>query len=258
MRIATWNVNSVKARLPYLLDWLATREPDVVCLQELKVPDDKFPHDALEAMGYQAHAHGQPRWNGVAVLCRRPGEVTQVGLPGAEDQGARLVTVTLDDLTITSVYVPNGKSVDHPDFALKLDWLAQLDTHLRDRHRDDGAMVVAGDFNVTCGDADTHDPEGLRGHIFHTDLEREAMAQLVDGGLTDLYRHVHPDGAMFSWWDYRGGGFHRNLGLRIDLLLASEALLPRVQEVWTDRDFRKKRDGQTPSDHAPVIADLTD
>lgn len=258
MRIATWNVNSVKARLPYLLDWLATREPDVLCLQELKVPDDKFPHEAIEAAGYHAQIHGQPRWNGVAVLCRRPAEITQVGLPGAEEQGARLLTVTLDDLVITSVYVPNGKSVEHADFDMKLAWLAKLDTYLRDSQRSDRAMVVAGDFNVTCGDADTHDPEGLEGRIFHTDQERAAMAQLMDGGLTDLYRHRHPDGPMFSWWDYRGGGFHRNLGLRIDLLLASSPLLPRVQDVRTDRDFRKKRDGQTPSDHAPVVADLAD
>jgi len=258
VRIASWNVNSVKARLPYLLDWLATRTPDLVCLQELKVPDEKFPHDELAAVGYHAHVHGQPRWNGVAVLCRHPGEVSQVGLPGAEEHGARLITVVLDGLSLTSVYVPNGKTLDHADFAMKLQWLATLDDYLDQARREADALVVAGDFNVTCGDGDTHDPEGLRGQIFHSEPERAAMAKLLDAGLTDLYRHVHPEGRMFSWWDYRGGGFHRNLGLRIDLLLASPAVVARVQDVWTDRDFRKKRAGQTPSDHAPVIADLAD
>ncbi|RLB65634.1 MAG: exodeoxyribonuclease III [Deltaproteobacteria bacterium] len=258
MRIATWNVNSVKARLPYLLDWLATREPDVVCLQELKTPDEKFPRPELAEAGYHAYVHGQPRWNGVAVLSRQPGTMTQAGLPGAADHGARLITVTIDELSVTSVYVPNGKHLQHADFAMKLAWLSSLVDYLSDSLKGGGAVVVAGDFNVTCSDADTHDAEGLRDHIFHSAEERAAMTKLVDSGLVDLYRETNPEGGMFSWWDYRGGGFHRNLGLRIDLLMASPTILQSVQEVWTDRDFRKKRDGQTPSDHAPVIADLKD
>jgi exodeoxyribonuclease-3 len=258
VRIATWNVNSVKARLPYLLDWLGTREPDLVCLQELKLPDDKFPHAELAEAGYHAYVHGQPRWNGVAVLSRRVGEVTQIGLPGAEDHGARLITVTIDDLSMTSVYVPNGKQLDHPDFAMKLTWLNTLADHVSSSVSGSPSVVVAGDFNVTRSDADTHDPEGLRGAIFHTEEERAALARLADLGLEDLYRKTNPEGRMFSWWDYRGGGFHRNLGLRIDFLMASPAVLQSAQKVWTDRDFRKKRDGQTASDHAPVIADLDD
>ena len=164
--------------------------------------------------------------------------------------------MTIDDWSITSVYVPNGKHLEHADFGMKLTWFRKLRDYVCDALDVGGSVVVAGDYNVACGDADTHDPEGLRGSIFHTEQERAAMAKLEDCGLEDLYRKTNPEGRMFSWWDYRGGGFHRNLGLRIDLLMASPPVLQSVQKVWTDRDFRKKRGGQTPSDHAPVIADL--
>ncbi len=261
MRIATFNVNSIKARLAYVLHWLDARQPDVVCLQELKVESDKFPFAELEQAGYRAFVHGQKRWNGVAVLCRQPAQLAQLaqcGLPGGEDAGARLLTVRLESLTVTSVYVPNGKTIAHADFELKLDWLRTLAEHLRETLDPAVPAIIGGDFNVVHRDLDSHDPERLRGQIFHTAAERERIDALLDLGLVDLYRELNPEGPAFSWWDYRGGGFHRNLGLRIDLLLASRALVERAERVWTDRDYRKKKDGETASDHAPVVVDLHD
>jgi len=256
VRLATFNVNSIKARLPYVLHWLGARQPDVVCLQELKVESDKFPFEQLEQAGYYAQVHGQKRWNGVAVLTREPAELVQAGLPGSDAAGARLVTVRLRGMTVTSVYVPNGKAVGHADFEMKLDWLRALAAHLRANHDPAVPMVIGGDFNVVHRDADSHDPDRLQGQIFHTAAERACIDALLQLGLVDLYRALHPEGRMFSWWDYRAGAFHKNLGLRIDLLLASRALLERAEQVWTDRDYRKKKDGQTASDHAPVVVDF--
>lgn len=256
MRIATWNVNSVHARLEVLRHWLEARSPDVVCLQELKVPNDRFPFDAIRAAGYHAIAHGEPRYNGVAVLTKAEARAVQVGLPGMEDFGARLVTAALDAWTISSVYVPNGKSIDHPDYARKLTWMKHLRDHLR-ASLDPGALVlVAGDFNVTPTDLDTCDADGLRGQIHHSEPERAALQGLIDDGLADLVRLAHPGKRMFTWWDYRAGSFHRDLGLRLDLLLGTHAVAEHLRDAWVDRDYRKKLLGQTPSDHAPVVVDL--
>ena len=256
MRIATWNVNSVQARLPYVLAWLGERQPDVVCLQELKTEGESFPHQAFQAAGYQAHVHGQRQWNGVAVLCRQPGELRQLGLPGAEAAGSRLVTVEVAGWQVTSVYVPNGKALDHPDYQRKLQWLERLADHLAASADFGREVVVAGDYNVTPSDLDTFDPDGLRGQIHHSAAERAAIARLRDLGLRDLLRDKHADARAYSWWDYRAGSFHRNRGLRIDLLLASASVAAAVDDVWVDRDWRKKRDELTPSDHAPVVVDL--
>ncbi len=259
MRIATWNVNSIKARLPFVLHWLDARKPDVVCIQELKVDDDKFPHAELRERGYHALLHAQPTWNGVAVLSREPAEVLQSGLPGAEDAGARLVTARVGELTACSVYVPNGKTVSHADYQLKLDFMRTLDDYVM-ANLDTGQLtLVAGDFNITPHDRDAWapPPEGMRSEsIFHTERERKLLHELIDHGYGDTYRQIEPDGTMFSWWDYRGGCFHKNQGLRIDLLLASKPLLERTEKVWVDRDYRKKKDGHKPSDHAPVIMDI--
>lgn len=258
MRIATWNVNSIKARLRYVLGWLEQRQPDLVCLQELKVADDKFPFEAFAGAGYHAAVHGQPQYNGVAVLTRGAAPtVLERGLPGAEAAGARLLTVRYGELTAASVYVPNGKHLEHEDYAVKLDFLARLRAYVEqswDLAR--GRYVLGGDFNLVPDDRDTHDPERLGGSLHHSQAERARLGALTELGLQDLYRVKNPDGRMFSWWDYRAGAFHKNLGLRIDLLLASRALAEAVGEVWIDRDYRKKQQGETPSDHAPVIAEL--
>jgi exodeoxyribonuclease-3 len=192
----------------------------------------------------------------VAVLSREPSSLSQLGLPLAEAAGSRLVTARLGSWTVSSVYVPNGKALDHGDYRAKLEWLAQLGAHLRATHDPGRNVVVAGDFNVTPSDVDTYDPDGLRGQIHHSEPERHALGALLAFGLRDLQRERHGTEQAFSWWDYRAGSFHRNLGLRIDLLLGSPSVAESLVDVWVDRDWRKKRAELTPSDHAPVIADL--
>lgn len=256
MRIATWNVNSLNARLDYLLDFLATRAPDVLCVQELKLADDAFPWVDVEAAGYHAVVHGQKSWNGVAVLAKSQPKLLEAGLPGQAGAGARVVTAEVDGLSVTSVYVPNGKEVGHADFPMKIAWLAALADYAEALTRGDLPVVVGGDFNLCPGDLDSWDPAGFAGHIFHTDAERGAYRRLLDAGLVDVFRAANPSDPGYSWWDYRAGAFHKGMGLRIDLLLASPSLAAAVGEVSVDRDFRKKREGRTPSDHAPVVADL--
>lgn len=258
MRIATFNVNSINARLTFLLEWLAARGPDIVCLQELKLTTEAFPYEALAQAGYHTYAHGQKSWNGVAVLSRTPGELVCAGLPEAEASGARFVQVVVGELTVASVYVPNGKTVAHADYAMKLEFLAKLAAHLRETLGRKSRVVVGGDFNVAHTDADSHSPQTFEGTIFHTEQERRALDAFTQAGLVDLYRARYPEGREYSWWDYRAGGFHRNHGLRIDLLYGDRAIAETAREVFTDREFRKKREGLTPSDHAPVIADLDD
>jgi exodeoxyribonuclease-3 len=256
MRIATWNINGLRARLDFVLHWLRARQPDVVGLQELKLTDEQFPTDVFEAEGYSVVSHGQKAWNGVAILSRKPAELEQRGLPGQEDFGARLVTARVEDLHFSTVYCPNGKSIDHDDYAKKLAWYDSLADYLAEQWDAGEPAVLCGDFNICRAALDSFDEEKSVGHIFHTDLERARMQRLLDWGLVDVFREKHPDLKAFSWWDYRGGAFHRGLGLRIDLLLATPSALARVRSVEIDRDYRKKKDGLTASDHAPVFADL--
>ncbi|MBX3705938.1 MAG: exodeoxyribonuclease III [Pseudomonadales bacterium] len=258
MRIATWNINGLKARLDYLCLWLAERRPDVVGLQELKTEDAQFPHARFAELGYVAHVHGEKAWNGVAVLSRGEAEVFQRGLPGQEALGARLIGVRVAGLDFTTVYCPNGKTLAHVDYQRKLDWFEALAAYWAERHAPDRATVLCGDFNVVPHATDSWRGADGDGEIFHTTLERERFATLLALGLIDLYRDRHPEGRAYSWWDYRGGSFHRGHGLRIDTLLGSEAVRRRVVEVVIDRDFRKKQGELTPSDHAPVYADLSD
>lgn len=256
MRIATWNINGLRARQAFILHWLAERQPDLVGLQELKITDEDFPHEVFAAAGYQAVTHGQKAWNGVAILSRSPVRVTQTGLPGQEVLGARLLSADLDDLSFTSVYVPNGKDVLHEDFSRKLAWLDALLAYLQARANADRAVILCGDFNVCPSAMDSWNEEGLHGQIFHTDDERLRFQRLLDWGLTDIYRGLFPDGQAFSWWDYRGGAFHKKQGLRIDFLLATPGVMARVRSLEIDREYRKKKAGLTPSDHAPVFVDL--
>lgn len=259
MKLATWNVNGMKARLDFMKLWLEDRAPDVVGLQELKLTDDAFPHEFFAELGYSALTHGQKSWNGVAVLSKRPMEVVERGLPGQEDFGARLITVRIDDgtaegLRFTTLYCPNGKTLEHGDYPAKLGWFDTLAGHLAGAG--DGPALLCGDFNIVPEPLDSWLGEGGDGRLFHTEAERARMAALFELGFTDLYRHLHPGEQTFSWWDYRGGAFHRKQGLRIDLVLGSQAVVDRLVSAGTDRDYRKKQDGLTASDHAPVIVRL--
>jgi exodeoxyribonuclease III len=256
MRIATWNVNGLRARLDFFLAWLRERQPDVVAVQELKLEDEQFPRDELASLGYGAVVHGQKAWNGVAVVARGDVRALRSGLPGQEEHGARLVTAELPGLVFTSVYVPNGKSVDHADFPGKLAWLDALAAHLAATVRPGDAAVVAGDFNVVPAPIDGWNEARFAGQVFHTDAERARFRSLADAGFHDLFREAHPDAAEFSWWDYRGGAFHRKQGLRIDFLLGTDAVRRRLRKVEIDREWRKKHEGLIPSDHAPVVAEL--
>ena len=256
MRVATWNVNGLRARLEFVLHWLRERRPDLVGLQEIKLSDEQFPHAEFEAAGYRVMTHGQKAWNGVAIASREPAELVQRGLPGQEELGARLLTARLGDLTFTTAYVPNGKSLDHEDFARKLAWLDALAAHLAECHPPEARGVLCGDFNVCPAPLDSWNEPQLRGSIFHTEHERARFQRLLDWGLVDLFRARFPDTQAFSWWDYRGGAFHRKQGLRIDFLLATRSVEARVRSVEIDREYRKKKQGLTPSDHAPVLADL--
>jgi len=262
LQIATWNINGLRARLDYILLWLKERRPDVVGLQELKMEDGKFPHADFEALGYTAVTHGQKSWNGVAILSRPPIELIEAGLPGQEEFGSRLIRARIgvgdSALDFTTLYCPNGKNTDHDDFRRKLAWFDALRDWAADYVQSDSRAVLCGDFNIVPTALDSWNEEEFAGLIFHTPEERARMAAVIDVGLTDLYREREPDTQAFSWWDYRGGSFHRKRGLRIDFMLGTRAVVEGLRAVEIDRDFRKKKEGLTASDHAPVIAHLDD
>ena len=255
MRIATWNVNGLRARLDFIVHWLRSRAPDVVGMQELKVTDDEFPHAAFEECGYQVATHGQKGWNGVAIASKLPLEVEERGLPGESEAGARLIRARVGDLSFATVYCPNGKELDHADFPMKLAWYDSL----RDYVAGIGAgapFILGGDFNIVPEPVDCWRGEAADGTIFCTTEERSRYQALLDLGLADLFRQLRPEAKSYSWWDYRGGAFHRGMGLRIDMLLGTAAVAERTRQVVIDREYRRKQDGLTASDHAPVYADL--
>jgi exodeoxyribonuclease-3 len=260
LQIATWNINGLRARMEYISLWLEARQPDVVGFQELKMEDGKFPHEEFEALGYTAVTHGQKSWNGVAILSRLPIEMIDTGLPGQAASGARLIRARVGegDLAVdfTTLYCPNGKNPDHDDFPRKLAWFDALREWAAHLVQPDASAVLCGDFNIVPTALDGWNEAESAGSIFHTEEERARMAAVLDLGLIDLYRDREPETQAFSWWDYRGGSFHRKHGLRIDFLLGTQAVVERLRSVEIDRDFRKKKDGLTASDHAPVIAHL--
>ena len=258
MRIATWNVNGVRARLDYVLCWLKDRKPDLVGFQELKAQDHDMPFEAFEDCGYHVACHGQKSWNGVAVLSRSPVEQVERGLPGQDDRGARLITTRVKGLSFTTAYCPNGKDLDHVDYRLKLEWFDALADYCAVLVSSGEPAVVCGDFNIVRDAIDSHWGEEGTGRIFHTTEERIRMQRLLDLGLLDLFRELNPDRQAFSWWDYRAGSFQRGLGLRIDLILGTQGVRERIESVTIDRDYRKKVNGLTASDHCPVLADLID
>jgi exodeoxyribonuclease-3 len=256
MRIATWNVNSIKQRVPRLLPWLDERRPDVVCLQETKLADDAFTAllgDDLERRGYAVAAHGERAWNGVAILsCVGLDDVVNglEGAPGFPDPEARAVSATCGGIRVVSVYVPNGRTPDSEHYAYKLAWLGSLRDAVA---ADPGATVVCGDMNIAPTDEDVFDPEAYVGQTHVTPPERAALADLEAVGLHDIVRDHWPTERVFTYWDYRAGMFHQDLGMRIDLVLAGDTVAARVKAAWVDRQARK---GKGPSDHAPVIVDL--
>jgi exodeoxyribonuclease-3 len=256
VRLATWNVNSVRQRVPRLLPWLDERRPDVVCLQETKLADGPFVEllgDDLAERGYALALHGEAQWNGVAILSRVGLEEVVPGLagaPGFPDPEARAVAATCAGVRVICVYVPNGREPDSDHYRYKLAWLRALETQVRARR---GPMVVCGDMNVAPSDEDVFDPGAYEGHTHVTPPERAALARLREAGLRDVVRERWPHERVFSYWDYRAGMFHQDLGMRIDLVLASDEVADRVQAAWIDRQARK---GSGPSDHAPVIMDL--
>lgn len=258
MRLATWNVNSVRARLPRLLDWLAATEPDAVCLQETKCAADSFPADEVARLGYATAAFGDSnRWNGVALLSRVGlDEVTRgfPGEPGFPGPEARAVAATCDGVRLWSVYVPNGRTPDSPHYAYKLSWLAALRSALAaELAAGDRPLVVCGDFNVAPTDADVWDPALFVGATHVTAPERQAVAEIAALGLTDVVPRPLKGDNPFTYWDYRAGMFHQDKGMRIDLVLASTPLAGRVVSAYIDRNARK---GKGPSDHAPIVIDL--
>jgi exodeoxyribonuclease-3 len=254
MKLATWNVNSVRARLPRLLDWLETRAPDLVCLQEIKCLDEQFPREPIEDLGYHVETYGQKTYNGVAILSkRRPLEVRR-GFPGEGDGAqARLMTATIEDLVVANVYVVNGESVGSAKYAFKMEWMQRLASFARSLLDPAEKIVMAGDFNVTFDDRDVYDPQEWREKILCSSGERAALAKVMEPGLIDAFRRFHDEGGHYTWWDFRTRGFQRNQGLRIDHLLMNERALAATRAVDVDREARG---GEKPSDHAPVIAEI--
>jgi exodeoxyribonuclease-3 len=253
LTVATWNVNSIRVRLPRLLDWLGRRKPAVVCLQEIKVVNEDFPGEALEALGYRCLVHGQKTYNGVAILSLLPAADVIHSLPG-DTPGAesRLLAATIDGIRIINIYAPNGQTVGSEKYAYKLDWYARLRTFLGALDPR-GEALLCGDFNVAPEDRDVWDPEQWRGQILCSDAERSALRSIVEWGFTDTLRSRHPEGGLYTWWDYRSGAFHRGWGMRIDHILMSAPLDRRCTAVDVEREERK---GEKPSDHAPVIATI--
>ncbi|MEY2341787.1 exodeoxyribonuclease III [Acidithiobacillus sp. IBUN Pt1247-S3] len=249
MKIASWNVNSLKVRLPQVRDWLQTEQVDVLCLQETKLTDERFPVAAFAEIGYQSVYHGQPTYNGVAILSRLPLHNQQCDWPNGGDGQARICAANVGDLRIIDVYVPNGQAVDSDKYRYKLGWLSRLEALLREELQRAPNLLLLGDFNIAPTDLDVYDPAAWGEDILCSPAERAALARILDLGLTDLFRHQHPDTRAWSWWDYRAAGFRRDIGLRIDLLLGSKTLLPRLQEIYIDRSARA---AERPSDHAPV------
>ncbi len=256
MKLATWNVNSVRARMPRLLPWLEARRPDVLCLQELKCVDEDFPRAEIEALGYRVETFGQKTYNGVAILSLQPmTDVVRWKPAGAGAADSRVIAATIGDLRVIDAYVVNGQEVGSAKYAFKLDWLAQLHAWLKATADVKRPLVVTGDFNITFDDRDVYDPEEWRDQIFCSAPERAALAAFVDLGLVDVFRRFHEEGGHYTWWDFRTRGFQRKQGLRIDHLLVSEAVRDRASGVEIDL---AAREGENPSDHAPVILTLKD
>jgi exodeoxyribonuclease-3 len=254
MRLATWNVNSLNVRLERVLSFLERQRPDVLCLQETKQTNDAFPSAAFEAAGYQAIHNGEGRWNGVALISSVGIEAPQVGFERAEDAyGARLIGANCGGTWVFSAYVPNGRSLDSEHFSFKLAWLSRLE-ELTQRFGANDRVAILGDFNIAPRDSDVWDLVALEGLTHVSEAERSAIAALESHGYCDVFADLHPEGGVYSWWDYSDGAFHKGHGMRIDLCMASASLAKQSVEAFVDRQERK---GIKPSDHAPVVFDFS-
>lgn len=254
MKIATWNINSIGVRQQHVLDWLKSNRPDALCLQEIKCKDEKFPADAFRELGYQVQTFGQQTYNGVATLSLAEATDVQKGFLGdAEDAQRRLLAATINGVKIVNVYIPNGSEVGSEKYAYKLDWLGKLRKFLDECCDVNQQLVLCGDFNIAPEDRDVHDPKLWAGQILCSDAERAALQEIENWGLVDVFRQQHDDDGVFTWWDYRGGAWPKNKGLRIDHLWATESLAELCTAVWVDKAPRALTQ---PSDHIPVVAEF--
>ncbi|WP_334107868.1 exodeoxyribonuclease III [Methylobacillus sp.] len=253
MKLATWNVNSLNVRLPHVLDWIATEKPDVLCLQETKQEDSKFPYDALKEAGYNAVHSGQKTYNGVAILSPHAIEDVMFGIPGLNDEQKRLLAATINGIRIVCAYIPNGQSLDSDKYQYKLGWLEALTAYLKAELAAHPKLALLGDYNIAPEDLDVHDPAAWVGQVLVSEPERAAFRAIAALGLHDGFRLFEQEPASFSWWDYRMAGFRRNLGLRIDHILVSDALKSECLRCWIDKGPRKL---ERPSDHTPVVLEL--
>ncbi len=253
MKIASWNVNSLKVRLPHLLEWCAVAQPDVLALQEIKTENDKFPKQEIAALGYECVFSGQKTYNGVAILSRQPLHDVHTDIAGFEDPQRRVLAASVGDLRIVNLYVVNGQQVGSDKYSYKLNWLAKITSYLNAELKRYPKMIVLGDFNIAPEDRDVHDPELWRDQILCSVPERDALQHLLALGFKDSYRLFHQEAGQYSWWDYRQAAFRRNLGLRIDLVLVSNALLSNCLNASIDITPRR---WERPSDHAPVMLEL--
>jgi exodeoxyribonuclease-3 len=254
MKLATWNVNSLKVRLPHLLEWLAQARPDVLCLQELKLEDAKFPRAELQSAGYHSAVSGQKTYNGVAILARSPPLEVSAGIPDFQDEQKRVLAALVDGVRVICVYCPNGQSLGSEKYAYKLRWFAALRQYVAAEMSRHPLLAVAGDFNVAPEDRDVHDPKAWEGQVHVSEAERAAWRALLELGLADSFRLFEQPEKIYSWWDYRMLGFRRNAGLRIDHVLASAELAKRCVANSVDKAPRRL---ERPSDHAPVIAEFS-
>ncbi len=254
MRLASWNVNSIRARYDRVVEWLEEHSPDVLCLQETKVVDEDFPTETFQRFGYEVARAGQRTYNGVAILSRHPLSNVSVGLADASpDDDKRLIAASVEGIRVICVYVPNGKNLEHPDYEMKLRWLDRLRRTLDANESPESSLLLCGDFNIARGPEDVFDVERMTGQIHFTEREHAAFDRVLDFGLVDAFRHFEPGEGHYSWWDYRAGAFRRNRGLRIDYALVTEPLAARLTKVWMDVAARRK---DKPSDHIPVVVDL--
>ena len=253
MRIASWNVNSLKVRLPQVLDWLAKHRPDALCLQELKLEDANFPRDAIQAAGYFAAHSGQKTYNGVAILSREPAANIVCGIAGFDDPQRRVISADVGGVRLVCAYVPNGQSLDSDKYRYKLDWLAAFSTWLECELAGHARLAVLGDYNIAPEDRDVHDPKAWEGQVLVSPPERAAFRRLIALGFSDSFRLFEQPEKSYTWWDYRMNGFKRNLGLRIDHILLSPSLSTSCASCAIDLEPRRH---ERPSDHAPVVAEI--
>jgi exodeoxyribonuclease-3 len=253
VKIATWNVNSMKVRLPHVLEWLSASDPDVLVLQEIKQLTEMFPVDELAAAGYRSMANGQKTYNGVAVISKQDPGDPDFEIPGLDDPQRRVLATTVGDVRVIDLYVPNGSEVGSDKYAYKLGWLRQLRDYLASQLEQHENLVVLGDFNIAPADEDVYDPEKWGDAILCSPKERAALRELLDLGLSDVFRKFDQPEKSFSWWDYRRAGFQRNAGLRIDLILTSPAMTERCKKSYIDKE---PRTWERPSDHTPVVAEF--